>query len=838
MRRIPIRTKVMAALALPLVALTLVTFVEVRDALHEEREVSDETRMARAATGPNGLFTSLQNERNRAAVDLVGQGAIVALPVENNAEARELTDKSLAQFQDVVDTAGGAAETAYEPALSKLTELEAIRADIDGNAGPYTLEDNSVFANDIFTRYTDIVGELLTANTRLSSSIDNQELRRGADLSYMASFQTDVLAQLTRTLLLSIPTDGLDSRDEKVAAAGPFRLAVSNLENIESLAVDEYKPLADKLVEAEHSRGLLDRIAPTALETGHVDAGQLLQSVSADDDGYLYTFRDEVKQVLDAKADEIDGAASRRMWNFLAGATAVLALAGLATWLVSRSITRPLRHLTRQADDMAHHKLPEAVQDILDTPLGDDVVVSELDPIGVRSNDEVADVSGALNTVQDSALQLAVEQALLRRNIADSFINLGRRNQNLLSRQLDFITELEQNETDPTVLADLFRLDHLATRMRRNAESLLVLAGIDPPRQWAAPVRIQDVIRAALGEVEDYQRVTVRAVEPVTVLGSAAADLAHLIAELVENALIFSPPDQSVEIRGRLQTLDAAAGSEGYTLAVIDYGMGMPPDELAQANRRLAGSESFTVAPSKYLGHYVAGNLAARHDIAITLHNSPSNGTTHPGATGSGITALVRLPCAVLMAPEEPELPAAPPDEPRELVGVGAGPLSPSPDAPVGPRRTASGLVRRTRQAAAPAPDIPLPTDVVEALAQHTRPTLTPAAPPAPASWPPPQPAATPGPATAPVSPPTAPDGEPDQTASGLIRRVRGAQLPKTETVSLRRGTGENAPETPSSPPPPPPPGPDTLANLLGDFTAGIQRGLDETAETPRVEDE
>jgi hypothetical protein len=202
--------------------------------------------------------------------------------------------------------------------------------------------------------------------------------------------------------------------------------------------------------------------------------------------------------------------------------------------------------------------------------------------------------------------------------------------------------------------------------MRRNAESLLVLAGIDPPRKWTAPVRVTDAIRAALGEVEDYQRVTVRAVEPTTVLGSAAADLAHLLAELIENALIFSPPDQTVEIRGRVQPA-------GYTLAVIDSGLGMPPEELARANRRLAGAESFTIAPSKYLGHYVAGNLAARHGINVTLHNSP----------GHGITATVNLPPTLLTteptglpeggAPALQNPPAALP--PAEPAGIGA-PLS------------------------------------------------------------------------------------------------------------------------------------------------------------------
>jgi signal transduction histidine kinase len=372
---------------------------------------------------------------------------------------------------------------------------------------------------------------------------------------------------------------------------------------------------------------------------------------------------------------------------------------------VSRSITRPLRALTRQASDMANHRLPDAVLDILDTPLGDDVTVPHVDAVAVQTRDEVADVAAALNTVQDSALDLAVEQAVLRRNIADSFVNLGRRNQNLLGRQLDFITELEHNETDPDTLANLFRLDHLATRMRRNAESLLVLAGIDPPRKWTAPVRITDAIRAALGEVEDYQRVTVRAVEPTTILGSAAADLAHLLAELIENALIFSPPDQTVEIRGRAQPA-------GYTLAVIDSGLGMPAEELARANRRLAGAESFTIAPSKYLGHYVAGNLAARHTINVTLHNSP----------GHGVTATINLPPSLLTteptavttgglptdtAPGAPELRSS--FTPTTRLPAGQRQPAVTSGTPAGDdaglvSHTASGLAKRAPRGSAPAP--------------------------------------------------------------------------------------------------------------------------------------
>src|SRR5690606_3549068 len=193
----------------------------------------------------------------------------------------------------------------------------------------------------------------------------------------------------------------------------------------------------------------------------------------------------------------------------------------------------------------------------------------------------------------------------------------------------DFITHFEHSETDPDALANLFRLDHLATRMRRNAESLLVLAGVEPSRQWMSPVPLTDVVRAALGEVEDYQRVAVRGVEPTTLLGSVAADLAHLLAELLEHALGFSPTDRVVDVYGQHRP------DGSYSLAVVDAGAGMAPDAIAASNRRLAGAESFTVAPSKYLGHYVAGRLAARHGIRVRLA---------PGPSGQGIAATVDLP--------------------------------------------------------------------------------------------------------------------------------------------------------------------------------------------------
>ncbi len=468
---------------------------------------------------------------------------------------------------------------------------------------------------------------------------------------------------------------------------------------------------------------------------------------------------------------------------------ATVGAAVLLAFVVSRSITQPLRSLTRQAKEMAEHRLPDAVVEILETPLGDDVRPPQATPVTVDTNDEVGDVAEALNSVQETALRLAVEQAVLRRNIADSFVNLGRRNQNLLGRQLDFITELESNETDPDTLASLFRLDHLATRMRRNAESLLVLAGIDPPRKWAAPVRLTDVIRAALGEVEDYQRVTLREVQPATVLGSVAADLAHLIAEFVENALTFSPPNETVSVSGR-------AVESGYRLAVVDHGLGMDHDDIEQANRRLVGAESFTIAPSKYLGHYVAGNLAARHGVRLMLANMP----------GTGVAATIDLPPALLTAD-----PAGDPitDPNATAVGPGAPPRAPTPDAVVpaqgGPAVPPMPAVTFSGPAAAPVGPVAAPTGPPMAPAPWPA-APAPPAPPTPVAA---APAAHAG-ADLPVTPPAADAACPWRPSPSEPKPARGPRAPRRgpATTPTLRWPGASAPPVPAcrcwaAPPPP-----------------------------------
>ncbi len=279
----------------------------------------------------------------------------------------------------------------------------------------------------------------------------------------------------------------------------------------------------------------------------------------------------------------------------------------------------------------------------------------------VHAGGEVHDVEVALNKVQDSAVSSRSSRRRLRRNIADAYVNLGRRNQNLLSRQLEFITQLENDESDPETLEHLFRLDHLATRMRRNAESLLVLAGLAPPRTWSAPVAMGDVVRGALGEVEGYRRVRLRHVDDARVDGAAAADVSHVIAELVENALSFSPPDADVEVYGRRD-------DHGYVITIVDSGIGMHDEELERANSLISSANALTLAPSRFLGHYVVAQLAARHGLTVHLAASPAGGLTAmvalPGRTARRDELAARRPAAEAsrFAPHDRPTLNAPPD--------------------------------------------------------------------------------------------------------------------------------------------------------------------------------
>ncbi|WP_344132232.1 sensor histidine kinase [Luedemannella flava] len=340
---------------------------------------------------------------------------------------------------------------------------------------------------------------------------------------------------------------------------------------------------------------------------------------------------EEVGEGISIRAHNLQIDATWRLGLLLALVAICVIGAIILVVTAARSITRPLAALATEADAVASRRLPDAVTRAQGATEVEDLPPPEPVRVPARASQEIHSVAAALDRVQHTAYALATEQALLRRSTTESLANLGRRNQNLLRRQLGFITQLEREETDPAGLANLFELDHLATRMRRNAESVLVLVGEGAPRSWATPLPVADVLRAAISEVEEYRRVQLRRIDDAWIGGQYVASIAHMVAELVENGLSFSPPDVDVEIQGR-----QLPGK--YLIAVTDQGIGMEEAELIRANERLRGGENFLTAPTRYLGHYVVGHLARQMDIDVQLAQSPV----------TGITARVTLPGTVL----------------------------------------------------------------------------------------------------------------------------------------------------------------------------------------------
>jgi hypothetical protein len=705
--RVPINVKLLAVLAVPVLGYLIIATTLVARAQQTADEIRDQASVVETAVGPTSLSTSLIDERTITSLEGAGLQDQLALRIGTSEEARQATDEQLTALRSLVDD-NGEADEVYASAVDKIAgELDTLRADVDSG----TADEAS-----LFNRYGGLINALMDANAKAVERVDQAELWQGAKLSELATRQKDARAILINALIPVAQNEGAAITPRQTTAIGRSLGAYENRDAaIRELATGPYARAGSVLVEATEARDI-GQLARDTLADGELDAETFFQTASYQG-GFVYdlptgdfihdNFRASVVEYLTGRADERTAAADQGLRNHLIGGTIGLIVTALITWLVSRSIIRPLRSLTQQAIDAATNRLPSTVYDILETPLGEDVAWPQVEPIEVRTNDEVADVAQALNTMQESALELAVEEAILRRHITDSLITLGQRNQRLLSRQLAFITDLERDETDPDTLADLFFLDHLAIRMRRNAESLLVLAGFDPPRKWVGPTSVNDIVRAALGETEEYKRVWVQGVEPAIVAGSATAELSHLLAELIENALVFSTRGESVEVNGWHETAGDGT-ADGYTLTVADSGKGMSPDEIEQANRRLAGVESFTIAPSKYMGHYVTGKLAARHGISVQLASNAPN---------KGVTATIYVPNALLTAeseaPDVPRLlPTLPVHAPPEAAG-GAGsrrPGEPDIEAPA----VAIGGSALSPSASSPPPPPPPPVPGAE----------------------------------------------------------------------------------------------------------------------------
>jgi len=505
----------------------------------------------------------------------------------------------------------------------------------------------------------------------------------------------------------------------------------------------------------------------------------------------------------------------------LAGGLGLLAVAVSVFFMArfGRSIRRELTGLQAGAGVMANEHLPRVIARLRS---GDEVdVEAESPPLPTGKITEIASVARAFSTVQRTAVEAAVGQANLRKGVNQVFLNLSLRNQSLLHRQLGMLDSMERATNEPSALADLFRLDHLTTRMRRHAEGLIILSGATPGRGWRDPVPVVDVLRAAIAEVEDYVRVDVASESRDAVVGAAVNDVIHLVAELVENATTFSPPTTRVEIR-------ADVVGNGFAVEIEDRGLGLTAGELTDINARLASPPEFDLANSDQLGLFVVGQLAARHGIRVSLRESPYGGTT----------AIVLMPHSVIVREGETRSRGIASGTAQPVPA--AAPAAPPPADATGPitlRERASSFSLTGRHRLEPVP----PEGGTGTARGNGKPSSGAddpwAGPPGPAAaargpWDPAQPGpaertarAAPGPALARRQPPEAAG-----THLGLPRRVRQASIapqlrdqPGGEPAAASRlagpGTGERSPEK--------------ARNLFSSLQQGWQRGRVDDLDYP-----
>ncbi|MGI5287866.1 sensor histidine kinase [Nonomuraea polychroma] len=535
---------------------------------------------------------------------------------------------------------GESAWTLSRQILTRLPEIGAART---------TVLRTEVLALPTLTRYASIIGAFQQFHDEIGQGGEDEALAAGVRALSALSKSHEAASQ-QRGLLAAVASAGRfqsgeldrfmaaraqqDSELEVFRSVATLRDRQAYDDTVTGTLVDRAEVIRLRALAQAGQSGPID-IAPESNE----DAGFWFAAMSGTVDG-IWTVQKRLGASITVQSRTLEDAARH---DAVVAATYILLLllfVLLITTFVAQSLVRPLRRLRREALDIAGIRLPRTVRRLRET--GDESTFT-VSPIDVDSCDEVGEVARAFDEVHREAIRLAGEESRLRANINAMFVNLSRRSQTLVQRQIKLIDGLEQGEEDERRLADLFALDHLATRMRRNNESLLILAGQEPPRRWNHPVGLTDVVRAALSEVEGYQRVAVEIAANGALAGPVVNDTVHLLAELIENALSFSPRETRV-----LVSTGTIEG--GIMVSVTDTGIGMTDDELVRANERLARVPEVDVSVSRRMGLYVVARLAYRHGIRVHLR---------PHETG-GLIAMVLLPDALLHAPV-PAYPTVPP---------------------------------------------------------------------------------------------------------------------------------------------------------------------------------
>ena len=568
------------------------------------------------------LTDALEDERHYSALYVSGDTSMET----DLAEARAKADAAVAELR--TKSAGRWVEWVKSDELRRsLAEFEEAYADLEQLRA--AVDRRATGSLDVVERFTTIIDSAFVVNRSL------------------ATWDDKALAQATRALVDMVYARELMIREDAIVSGA---LATGEITTADRMAFSQVVGARRYLHASAHERLTGDVriqfeqvLASPAWQQFEAAENQIMgaptgapgidrQTWRAAADGMIRALRDfEVAHVdaIIAQATPVAiGTAARLVLLGVLGLAAVIASIVISI-TTARQLVRQLQRLRNAARDLASYRLPRVVERLQQ---GEQVDVKQEAPPLEFGNDEIGQVGEAFNQVQETAIRVAVEQAELRRSVRDVFLSLARRSQALLHRQLGLLDQMERRATDAEELAELFRIDHLATRMRRNAENLIVLAGATAGRAWRKPVPMVDVLRGALAEVEDYTRVTVMPVGNASLVGRAVGDVIHLLAELIENAVSFSPPQTTVRVGGSVV-------GYGFAIEIEDRGLGMSPEELATANEQLRNPPEFRLTSTARLGLYVVAKLAERHGIRVRLTES---------AYG-GITAIVLLPGSLIV---------------------------------------------------------------------------------------------------------------------------------------------------------------------------------------------
>ncbi|MFK4112959.1 nitrate- and nitrite sensing domain-containing protein [Streptomyces sp. NPDC002176] len=620
-----IRRKIVALLLVPLVSLivvwgfaTVLTGSEVAQLLRVSRAVRD------VGHPTEDTVRDLQRERRQSLVYLADPRAADALATLHR--SRTATDQAVAALRanardpKTRDAVRGEDGERLTTALDTLGGLEALRRSVEER----TI--TRAGALDLYNRLVDPCYALIAA----VDGVDDVEMDKQAGALVNTGRARELLSREDAILGSALVVGSLSREEAR---------EISDLVAQRTLLYDVSLPLLPA-PERDRYAGYWRNAATAPLRTAerdvidtgagiprgvttaswHAVAGGVLEDLGTMEDQAGARFRDRVRPVT---------------YGVIAQA-AVAGVLGLGALLVSlvlsvrvgRRLIRDLKRLRMEAHEASAVRLPHVMRRL---SAGEPVDVESEVPHPEYDQNEIGEVGRALNTLQRAAVEAAVKQSELRAGVSEVFVNLARRSQVLLHKQLTLLDTMERRTEDTDELADLFRLDHLTTRMRRHAEGLVILSGAAPSRQWRRPVRLMDVVRASVAEVEDYERVEVRRLPREAVIGPAVSDLTHLVAELLENATLFSPPHTHVQVVGERV-------ANGFALEIHDRGLGMTAEALLDANLRLAETPEFELSDTDRLGLFVVSRLARRQHVRVSLQPSPYGGTT----------AVVLIPDALL----------------------------------------------------------------------------------------------------------------------------------------------------------------------------------------------